>query len=254
MSLTDELADLIEGWLANRRGASIGLLAGMASVHYNTIHRILSRDVEDPKLESVVGLIQILLPEEIHGSKAAEFVVRHFPKTGGLIKVQNSHGIKTMSEFNTLKDFNRNDFIIISMASTAEGLSRDKAIEKLGRTAALDSLAKLEEAGIIIFDNAVHRVAKERFKILARDKVLQEIGWLTEIFDGKLVDDFGSLYRLITEGLSSEAILRIHRILVAAADEIDSIIDDPKNHGPHVMGYGIVSTFIDTPLRMESPQ
>jgi hypothetical protein len=246
MGLTDEIADLIQKWMASRKGATLSMLAKLSGVHYNTVQRLAQREVIEPTLDSMLALVPVLLPREKYGNEGTAFLLRHFPKTGYFAQSLAENGIEPLIEIGALENFNRNDFLILALAATKSGLRKELAIEKIGRDPALDSIAKLHTAGVLVQDGDVYRSSKETFQILGSERVIKEIIWLCESFNFKMIDRHGSLYRFITQGLTEDAVLRIHRILFQASAEIEKIVCDPQNHGDQVLGYGIVSTFIHT--------
>lgn len=261
MGLTDselvkDVAKLIEEWLEWRNGASLKLLANATGLHYNTIRSYAQGEAETaPSLETCMALLRIMLPKDRFGDRAQKWMLKHWPdmREFMFMNSQDSNGVEPLTEIALLETFTKPDFILISLAGTHEGTSKEKAIDRLGRETAMDSISKLLNAGVLKKYGDRYIVCKERFQILGSVRVLQQIAWLAEIFDHKLLDFRGSLYRLITAGLSWEAIEKIHKVVFDSTTVVEGIVNDPANRGPHIMGYGIISTFIDTPLKEQAP-
>lgn len=244
MELTDELSRLIEEWTSSNKYATLKRLSELSSIHYNTVCRYAQKDVAEPSLDVAMALVEVLLPREKHGRKGVDLVLKNFPKVGEFIQNLHANNVEVMTEVSTLESFNHADGLVLAIAGSPNGLKAHRAVEKIGKTKAWDSIEKLLAAGVLRQESDTYRTTKAMFRVLGHDKVLRQIMWLCEDFDLKLIDRRGSLYRFISQGLTEEAISRIHTILYNASKEIEEIVSKAENHGDHVMGYGIVSTFI----------
>lgn len=259
MGLTDselskDLAKLIAEWIEWRNGASLKLLANATGLHYNTIRAYAQGESEkDPSLETCMALVRIMLPKDRFGDRGRQWILKHWPEMGHFIVSQEVHGVVPLEEIALIETFTKSEFVVLALAATQNGVSPEKAIDKIGREPALDAIQKLSNAGIIIEKGDRYYARLEKFQILGSERVLKQLIWLAEIYDHKLLDRRGSLYRLMTEGLSEEAIELIHKVLYDATTVVEGITNDPTMRGPHVMGYGIISTFIDTPFKEQAP-
>jgi len=245
MTLQDELSTILEQWLTSRKNASLNLLSKLSGVSYTTVLRVAQKEVE-PSFKVVALLLPVLLPKEKFGDKASKFIVKHFPEAGYFVKTNDDAEYEPLEELGKLESFLRNDFVALSLSATSQGLTHDRAKEKLGDKADA-TIQKLLSAGVIFEDDGVYRASKRRFKLTSTDKVLTEISWLTELYDYELHEAWGSFYRLRSEGLSEVGVKKIHQILREADDKMVEVLDNPEHHGANVMGYGIVSTYLDAP-------
>jgi transcriptional regulator with XRE-family HTH domain len=245
MSLKDELAQAIDEWIQNRRRGSVSLLAKLSGVSYNTVLRIAQKEVE-PSFKAVALMLRVLMPKEKYGDKGANFLVKHFPETGYFLEKDGQIDVEELDEIVRLDSFNREEFIALSIVATSDGASKDRIVAKLGEKGHA-SLEKLENAGIIFEYDGRYFASKKRFKIPGTQRILTEIRWLTELYDEGLDDCYGSYFRLKTEGLSDEGVMLAHKILDEASDKLSELIHNPTYHGPNVMGYGLVSTYVDAP-------
>jgi len=250
VSLKDDITSAIEVWLQSRRGATLLMLSKLSGVSYTTLQRVAQGEVE-PSLKVVMLLLPVIMPKEKEGDRASKLLLEHFPETGYWIKAADDAGIEPLPEVGLLENFSREDFIVLSMGATSLGTTKERILAKLGEKAQ-ESLDKLLAAGVLLEDNGRVVASKKKFRVLGHEKVLREIGWLAEMFDFKLLDKWGSMYSIKTEGLSDEALKKGQRIMIDASDKLTELFSDPSNHGENVMGYALFSTFIDASKGGES--
>lgn len=242
-NIRNELGTLIEEWLASRRHSSLHLLSKLTGVSYSTVVRMAQREVE-PTLKNAMLILPVLLPAQKYGRQAADLLLKYFPETGHFLASDDAKNIQPLEELADIENFSKEDFVVLSLAATTQGVSLKRVTEKLGERGA-QSLTKLLNVGALQLHGDRYTTSLERFKVLGHEKTMQQITYLCESFDFDKLDVWGSMYRLKTEGLSDAAVLKIHHILDQASEDIDAILLDKNNHGPNVMGYAMVSTFLD---------
>ncbi len=239
MSLAIKLSSLIEEWLAAGRQRNLQMLANKSGVSYSTVRRIAQGEV-DPGLSNTISIVSAILPKD----KALALVNEHFPETAGLLSREAAHKVETLDEISDIDDFNRDDFLVLSLAATSAGVTQSKVQTKLGERG-LQSLDKLLAAGVLQKEGSSFKAIKDRFNILGLNLLLSEMHWIIDAFDKKLIDRFGSFVSLNTQGLNVQGIKDAHKVLCEAEKALTTITNDPARQGGNVMAFGIVSTYLD---------
>ncbi len=241
MTLSDELSELIEHWLNERRANSLTILAKLSGVSYPTVRRIHTKEGGESILDNVLSILGVVTTTH----KAKLFIRKHYPKHAHLVEAslaefQPLHGLANMVRFTI------HDFLVIGLAATKNGVSEHEIVAKSGEFG-LIALENLLEAGVIErFEDRYVTVAKE-VKTIGTDRILQSISHLCEVFDYERFNSQGSLFRLKTEGLTKEAVIEIYKLLYEVSDKIQAIMLNEKNKGEYVLGVGLLSTFLNFP-------
>lgn len=238
--LKDELAEAIDSWLNTRKNSSLQVLSNLSSVPYSTLRRIVQKEVS-ASATNAMQIAAVIFPRR----EGADFILRHFPETGLLYGDQQKEVVPVFSD-SKIK-LRRTDFVVLSLAATDSGISDAELHTKLGESSA-SSIQSLLEMGLIRKDNSgKYKAIAENFRFVDVDVLLDEIRHIVDLFDQSRLDEWGTMLRVKTEGLSLDGKRRVHQVLTDADEEISEILHDPKNHGPYVMAYGIVSTFLSAP-------
>lgn len=239
MGLLQELSALIEQWLLKRRNATLPLLSRLSGVSYPTVRRIHQRESE-PTLNNVVSILSIVAT----GDEARGLLQKYYPELAQIIGPTLDRA--SLDEALELDHFTPDHFLILTLASIEAGVSIEEIKDRSGKRG-LDVLFELEGLGAVerLRDRFVTR--EKALKIVSSDRVLESISHLCQLFDRQRIDSRGSLYRIKTEGLSRDAVLKVYAILYEASEAIQKVIDDPLNRGEYVLGVGMVSTFLRFP-------
>lgn len=230
MDFKDEMSQKIGYWLDSRRNASLQVLARLSGVSYSTLRRIEQKEVH-ASLENTMQLLEVLMPRD----EARAFVKRHFPDLAFLIEDEP----KPVEEGKEREPERREEFLLQALAANREGMSAEAAERRLGERAR-DLLDSMCRGGLLTVRGDRYFARRPSHRTTKRS--LLYLTWLLELFDGRPVGAWGSLAKIRTEGLSLEALREVHRIVNDMLHRLDDLFQDPRNHGPHVIGLGLFST------------
>lgn len=228
MDFRDEMSQKIGYWLDSRRNASLQVLSRLSGVSYSTLRRIEQKEVH-ASLENTLQLLAVLTPRE----EAHAFLKRHFPDLGFLSENPSTEKEKQEPE-------RREEFLLQALASNRQGMSEGAAKKRVGESARelLDGMCR---KGLLTLRDNRYFAARSREH---PSRSVLYLTWLLELFDPRPVEGWGSFAKIRTAGLSVEAVKEVHRIFNDTLYKIDSLLQDPANCGPHVIGYGLFSTVL----------
>lgn len=138
----------IDNFLSTRKSFNLQRIALKTSVPYSTLRRITNLE-SSPRPESVIKILNFLGADQTLRNYMTEF----HPDIANLMNNNFTHN----QEYTYIEDKNRdlfsneNYFLILNLASTRSGTSRDEVSYQLG-IVGLDRLDHLVEIGLVIED------------------------------------------------------------------------------------------------------
>jgi len=240
MGPLDDLAILIEAWVAAKRNNNLPALARSSGVSYPTVRRTAQRE-GNPTLDTIGNILAIVATPE----QKKAYLQKHFPNFAGGMEPSLIESTPLV-ELADLNRFTVYDFLVLGLAATSEGATI-KEVEKKAGDLGLKALNVLHESGAIEKNGDRYVTKAKLVRINEPENVLKSIAYTCELFDFDRVDSRGSIYRIKTQGLTKEAVLAIYKILYEASAKIQAILDNTANHGEYVMSVGMVSTFLSFP-------
>ena len=234
--MSQELAALIKQYLAGHKSRSLKGLSKKTAVSYPTLRRILHEGVA-PTMESVLPLIQYLCTKD----QALEFL-KKYSRFGSWLEHCLQSDQDPMSQQINRFTQDKEKFMIISMAATKNGTTREKVRDLLGSWGETKMEALLEES---ILKEAGGHITAEMNKIgaFSTDCILAQLKHATEIFDKKNVGTPSAIAGMQTEGVCNEGL----RLISAAMQEAEIKVTDirKKYRGSKTMFAGFIFNVID---------
>ena len=231
------IAITLKSYLEGHKNRSLKGLSMRTGVAYATLRRIYQQDAT-PTMENILPIIQFVCSKE----EGIQFLKTHFSNFGTWLDDYFNED----QEFVT-HDLNRliqdkENFIIISLAATEKGTTRETVRELLGSFGE-KKITNLVEHGVLTEVKGVVKTSQDEFGSVDPDSVLAQIRNSTEIFNKRRLGTSTAMAGLQTDGVSEEGLKRIFEVMVKAELEISKLRKEHK--GDHTMFSGLILNVIE---------
>ncbi len=235
--MLNDLAQLVRDYLDGHKNRSLKRLSMRTGVAYATLRRILLQNTV-PNMESILPLIQFICSKE----QGVAFLKTHFSSFGIWLEEYFS-GDQDFADANMnhlIKD--KENFVIISLAATDSGTTRENVHELLGVIGG-QKINNLIDHGILVEEQGRLRTTKKEFGCVDPDSVLAQIKNAAEIFNKDRLRSSTAMAGIQTDGVSEEGLKEIFKVMVDAEMKVSKI--RKKYRGNHTMFAGLILNAIE---------
>jgi len=228
--LSEDLKNVIEGYLAGHRSRSLATLSRASGVSYTTIRRLAQKE-GNPTAEPVLKIVDAALTNE----EKIAFINRHYPEIASTInKFQRENYSPSSPRQELLKLFYTRDphNFILNIAQTERGTT-EADVRRLSGERGLEALAELVEHEILVRETSENREFFRLVPMLSHDcdMAIAQIKLSADYFDRSLVGTKAARLFHGTASVNRRTLEQIHDIVSAAIRDIVAVKDDPRSAG-----------------------
>ncbi|SMF62360.1 hypothetical protein [Pseudobacteriovorax antillogorgiicola] len=235
--MLNDLAIIIRSYLEGHKNRSLKGLSMRTGVAYATLRRIYQQDAT-PTMENILPIIQFVCSRE----EGIQFLKKHFSNFGSWLEDYFNEDQEFIAhDLNRLIQ-DKENFIIISLAATERGTTRETIRELLGSFGE-KKVHNLIDHGVLSEVKGVIKTIQSEFGSVDPDSVLAQIRNATEIFNKQRLGTSTAMAGMQTEGVSEEGLKKIFKVMVSAEMEISKI--RKENIGEHTMFAGFILNVIE---------
>ncbi len=235
--MLNDLAQLIKTYVDGHKNRSLKGLSMKTGVAYATLRRILLQDAV-PTMENILPIIQFICSKE----DGIVFLKTHFPSFGTWLEEYFSDDQDFVdSDMNHLiKD--KENFVIISLAATDAGTTRETIRELLG-VFGEQKINNLIDHGVVVEVQGCVKTTKKEFGSVDPDSVLAQIKNAADIFNKNRLGSATAMAGIQTDGVSEEGLKEIFKVMVEAEMKVSKI--RKVYRGDHTMFAGLILNVIE---------
>lgn len=233
--VVQELAGLISKYLESSTNQTLHRLSKDSKVPYITLRRIVQNEVKTVALENAISIMQHVSDWD----GLLVFLEKHYPDTGSWLTSRQKFLRKTDAAktelVDAISDFE--SYIIVTLAGTPEGTTEEAVVATLGQ-AAKKKVEKLLNEDVLTIRNGKIFTQQTDFSYFNLQNALQRVGYCLRLIREENVGQQKQMVSILTDGVSSEGRMKIHKTLEKTQIEIDELCK--ANPGPETIFTNIV--------------
>ena len=237
LEFTSQTKRLLSDYMNANSKRTISSTAKKASLSTSSLDRIL-------KGEQIASLETMLAIAQVIDDKDSWFdIIRlrwpQYVTTLTTIFQTTKAEVSQDSVSTLIRDLD--NFVIISLAATDEGTTREEISVKLPEV----GLAKLEillNEGVVKEINS--RLKASPFAITSAETLLIQFANLTRLFDKSQIGEVVTKLALHTEGYSETGLQNLGNLVWKFNEDVANLNSDPKNRGNNVAYIGLIADTI----------
>lgn len=222
--VVEELAELINIYLSSGKNQTLHRLSKESKVPYITLRRIVQNEVKTVSLENALSIMQLVT----NWDELLIFLEKHYPDTGSWLasrqKFNSKNEVAKSELIDAISDFE--GYIIASLAGTPEGTTEEVVVDTLGKNAKR-KLEELLNNDVLITKNGKIFTSQKTFTHFDLHSAIQRVGYCLRMVREENIGQQKQLVSILTEGVSREGQVKVHKLLEKTQIEIDELC---KNH------------------------
>lgn len=226
-ALKDNLRDTFLEYRRRRPQLSLRAIARNSGVKRYFLNKILSEDESQDQTQLDLNQV-LILTKFLHQSSSADELAKSTAKMLQEVLISSTSAVNTVVP--DVKLFDEASYLIVRLASCANGTSRDLLVKILG-IACLNTLDKLLE------ENIVQEVA-DKITLHPQNQLQEsaevkraQIGHLAKYFQAGKTQEKNNVVAASIQNVNAEALKEILKIHKDANKKIEKIINDPEKWG-----------------------